>query len=207
MKWVSIAVVCLIAGTQLAGCVSPAEPVAEKTTSTDISPQPLGFYTERLARQLFAQLDDSPLWLTRPQIAVSSFLPASALHLGDANSEQRDFANQLSESMLAHSRQFGYAVYEYRLTNEVILAGDYEQALSRQISDINRQGEANTLLTGTYTLQQDAVIVNARLIHIPSKQVLAAVTDYIPANVLWSTQQVNKRGAMFYRQSPAGESK
>jgi hypothetical protein len=51
------------------------------------------------------------------------------------------------------------------------------------------------------------VIVNARLIHIPSKQVLAAVTDYLPANVLWSTQQINKRGAMFYRQSPAGENK
>ena len=109
--------------------------------------------------------------------------------------------------MLAHSRQFGYAVYEYRLSNEVVLAGEYEQALTRQLNEINRKGSANTLLTGTYTLQQDAVIVNARLIHIPSKQVLAAVTDYIPANVLWSTQQVNKRGAMFYRQSPAGDNK
>ena len=154
---------------------------------------------------MFAQLDGSPLWLTQPQIAVSSFLPVSALQLRDASSEQRDFANQLSESMLAHSRQFGYSVYEYRLNNEVVLAADYEQALSRQLADINAKGSANTLLTGTYTVQQDAVIVNARLIHIPSKQVLAAVTDYIPANVLWSTQQVNKRGAMYYRQSPAGD--
>jgi TolB-like protein len=207
MKWLLLGVTGLLAGVLLSGCVSKALPVAATPTVTALSPQPLGFYTERLARQLFAQLDDSPLWLTRPQIAVSSFLPATALSLQDANSEQRDFANQLSESMLAHSREFGYAVYEYRLSNEVLLAGEYEQALSRQLSDINRKGSANTLLTGTYTLQQDAVIVNARLIHIPSKQVLAAVTDYIPANVLWSTQQVNKRGAMFYRQSPAGETK
>ncbi|SNY55854.1 hypothetical protein SAMN06297280_2998 [Arsukibacterium tuosuense] len=205
MKWLWFAAGFLLTGVVLAGCARPAAPAATPTTVSELSPQPLGFYTERIARQLFAQLDDSPLWLTRPQIAVSSFLPATALHLRDANTEQRDFANQLSESMLAHSRQFGYAVYEYRLSNEVMLADDYEQALSRQISDIKSKGEANTLLTGTYTLQQDAVIVNARLIHIPSKQVLAAVTDYIPANVLWSTQQVNKRGAMFYRQSPAGE--
>lgn len=205
MKWLWFAAIGLLTGAVLAGCARPVAPAATEATVSELSPQPLGFYTERLARQLFAQLDDSPLWLTRPQIAVSSFLPATALHLRDANTEQRDFANQLSESMLAHSRQFGYAVYEYRLSNEVMLAEDYEQALSRQLSDINSKGEANTLLTGTYTLQQDAVIVNARLIHIPSKQVLAAVTDYIPANVLWSTQQVNKRGAMFYRQSPAGE--
>ena len=206
MKWLLLVATSLLTAA-LSGCVSPAGPAATKPTVTELSQQPLGFYTERLARQLFAQLDDSPLWLSRPHIAVSSFLPASALSLQDANSEQRDFANQLSESMLAHSRQFGYAVYEYRLSNEVVLAGEYEQALTRQLDEINRKGNANTLLTGTYTLQQDAVIVNARLIHIPSKQVLAAVTDYIPANVLWSTQQVNKRGAMFYRQSPAGENK
>ncbi|WP_372627885.1 FlgO family outer membrane protein [Arsukibacterium sp.] len=207
MKWLLLVAPSLLTAALLSGCVSPAGPVATKPTETELSQQPLGFYTERLARQLFAQLDDSPLWLTRPQIAVSSFLPATALSLQDANSEQRDFANQLSESMLAHSRQFGYAVYEYRLSNEVVLAGEYEQALTRQLNEINRKGSANTLLTGTYTLQQDAVIVNARLIHIPSKQVLAAVTDYIPANVLWSTQQVNKRGAMFYRQSPPGDNK
>ena len=207
MKWLLLVVATLLAAVLLSGCVSPVVPATTKTTETELSQQPFGFYTERLARQLFAQLDDSPLWLNRPQIAVSSFLPATALSLQDANSEQRDFANQLSESMLAHSRQFGYAVYEYRLSNEVVMAGDYEQALSRQLSDINRKGNANTLLTGTYTRQQDAIIVNARLIHIPSKQVLAAVTDYIPANVLWSPQQVNKRGAMFYRQSPAGDNK
>ncbi|MAD75102.1 MAG: hypothetical protein CML20_09985 [Rheinheimera sp.] len=207
MKWLLLVAPSLLTAVLLSGCVSPAVAVATKSTETELSQHPLGFYTERLARQLFAQLDDSPLWLTRPQIAVSSFLPATALSLHHANSEQRDFANQLSESMLAHSRQFGYAVYEYRLSNEVVLAGEYEQALTRQLNEINRKGSANTLLTGTYTLQQDAVIVNARLIHIPSKQVLAAVTDYIPANVLWSTQQVNKRGAMFYRQSPAGDNK
>ncbi|KKO44033.1 hypothetical protein WG68_17735 [Arsukibacterium ikkense] len=191
----------------LLGCAQPATQYQATSANTELSAQPLGFYTERLARQLFAQLDDSPLWLTRPQIAVSSFLPATALHLRDANSEQRDFANQLSESMLAHGRQFGYPVYEYRLSNQVTLAADYEQALSRQLSEINSQSNANTLLTGTYTLQQDAIIVNARLIHIPSRQVLAAVTDYIPTNVLWGMQQVNKRGEMFYRQSPAGERK
>lgn len=207
MNRLCLVTVSLLTLALLAGCVNRTAPAETTPSTSELSPQPLGFYTERLARQLFAQLDDSPLWLTRPQIAVSSFLPATALHLRDANTEQRDFANQLSESMLAHSRQFGYAVYEYRLSNEVMLADGYEQALSRQLADINSKGEANTLLTGTYTLQQDAVIVNARLIHIPSKQVLAAVTDYIPANVLWSTQQINKRGAMFYRQSPAGESK
>ncbi|MDX1677662.1 FlgO family outer membrane protein [Arsukibacterium sp.] len=207
MNWLGLVTVGLLTGTVLLGCAGRMAPEQLPVAASELSPQPLGFYTERLARQLFAQLDDSPLWLARPQIAVSSFLPATALNLRDANTEQRDFANQLSESMLGHSRQFGYAVYEYRLSNEVMLADNYEQALSRQLADINRKGEANTLLTGTYTQQQDAVIVNARLIHIPSKQVLAAVTDYIPANVLWSTQQINKRGAMFYRQGPAGENK
>jgi TolB-like protein len=207
MKSLWLAAGILLTGLMLSGCARSVPPQTALAAEMALSVQPLGFYTERLARQLFAQLDDSPLWLTRPKIAVSSFVPASALHLRDANSEHRDFANQLSESMLAHSRQFGYAVYEYRLSNEVMLSGDFEQALTRQLQDINAKGTATTLLTGTYTLQQDAVIVNARLIHIPSKQVLAAVTDYIPANALWSTQQVNKRGAMFYRQSPAGDTK
>lgn len=192
----------------LTGCAAqqpePAVPLPVRQVSTvGLSPQPLGFYTERLATQLFQQQRWEQGW--RHQIAVTSFLPVRQLSLEQSESQQIDLANQLAESLLTETVQRGYLVVDVRLRSAVLLKQDHEQALSRLLAELQQQDQARILLTGTYAPQEDGLIVNVRLIDIPTQQVLAAATDYIPDNVLWSAEKMLKRGNFLYRSDRIGE--
>lgn len=172
--------------------------------ATGLSPQPLGFYTDRLAVQLFNPVSGTEnQW--RHAIAVSSFLPVRQLTLEDSNSQQIDLANQLAESMLTAAVQRGYHVIDLRLRAAVLLKADHEQGFSRLLSELQHQHQARTLLSGTYAPQEDGVVVNVRLIDIQTQQVLAAATDYIPDNVTWSAEKMLKRGNYLYRSDRIGE--
>jgi TolB-like protein len=178
--------------------VAPVKPRVEAAT---LSPQPLDFYTQQLAEQLFAHLPVSST-LTRPaaEIAVASFVPLNSLSLSGVDDAEKQLANQLSESMLTHALQRGFIVYDFRLRQQLLLQGDHEQVLSRQLAEIGGSSNANVMLTGTYTPMEDGIMVNARLISTHTKQVLAAASGYVPANVLWSQQHVSKRGDKLHRQ-------
>ena len=191
----------------LSGCATEA-PVTVQTKPAALSPHPLDFYTRQLADNLFAQISaQSSLGKTAAEIAVASFVPVNTLSLAQVDEAEKQLANQVSESMLTHARQHGFSVYDYRLRQHLLLAGDHEQALSRQLADLNTGNAADTLLTGTYTAMEDGIMLNARLISVGNKQVLAAASGYIPANVFWSQQQVIKRGDKLYRQHTTGEIK
>ena len=197
------AVLSVLVLGMLSACTQ-VNPVAHSAPAA-LSAYPLHHYTQPLSEQLFAQL--STQRSLTDGIAVASFLPLNSLTLQQADDPERQLANQLAESMLVHARQYGLKVYDYRLRNEVLLAADHEQALSRQLSDIETNSDADTLLVGTYSAMEDGYLVNARLISILDKQVLAAASGYVPHNVLWSQQQVGKRGDKLYRQDRTGEQK
>ena len=195
------AVLSVLVLGMLSACTQ-VNPVAQSAPAA-LSAYPLHHYTQPLSEQLFAQL--STQRSLTDGIAVASFLPLNSLTLQQADDPERQLANQLAESMLVHARQYGLKVYDYRLRNEVLLAADHEQALSRQLSAIDPASDADTLLTGTYSQMDDGLMVNARLIRLDNKQVLAAASGYIPNNVFWPVQQVGKRGDKLYRQSISGE--
>lgn len=169
-----------------------------------LSPQPLGFYTERLAQQLFTDLAQ-PLTVQQRQLAVSSFLPVRPLSLHALSAQEIELANQLADSMLTEAVQRGYNAVDIRLRREVLLQGDHEQGFSRQLNELKQQHSARVLLSGTYSVQEDGFIVNARLIDVESQKVLAAATDYIPDNVLWSAEKMRTRGNYLYRSDRIGE--
>jgi len=175
-----------------------------QVTAVGLSPQPLGFYTERLAQQLFAELAKDQNTLQR-QLAVSSFLPISSLSLQARSAQEVELANQLADSMLTEAVQRGYDAVDIRLRREVLLQPDHEQGFSRQLAELRQQHSARALLSGTYSVQEDGYVVNVRLIDIDSQRVLAAATDYIPDNVMWSAEKMRKRGNYLYRSDRIGE--
>uniref|UniRef100_UPI0040478F27 FlgO family outer membrane protein n=1 Tax=Rheinheimera sp. TaxID=1869214 RepID=UPI0040478F27 len=189
----------------MAGCSHQPVPVAANTVAPALSAKPLHFYTRQLADELFTQLPKGGSFLQPvTNIAIASFVPVNSLSLDQATEAEIQQANQLSEVMLAHAKQYGYSVFDYRLRSAVLLRNNHEQALSRQLADVSSNSKADTLLTGTYSMMQDGMMLNIRLIRIQDTQVLAAVSGYVPDNVLWSRQQVIKRGDKLYRQGDFG---
>jgi len=192
----------------LVGCASEPQPATYPPAKPELSANPLQFYAHRLANGLFSTLVVTDgVHQTIPSVAVASFLPVNSLTLTDVSPDELTLANQLSESMIAEARAFGLQVYEYRLRNHLLLQQNHEQAFSRLVDDIRADNQADTILSGTYAIKEDSIIVNVRLIDISSKQVIAAATDYIPANVFWSEQQIIKRGQYLYRRSIYGDKK
>jgi len=175
-----------------------------QVSAVGLSPQPLGFYTQRLAEQLFQAQSGTSAQLQH-RVAVSSFVPVRQLSLTQSNAMQTDLANQLAESLLTEAVQRGYGVVDIRLRAAVLLQQDHEQAFSRLLHELQQQQQARLLLTGTFAPQEDGWIVNARLIDVQTQQVLAAATDYVPDNVLWSAEKMLKRGNYLYRSDRIGE--
>jgi TolB-like protein len=191
----------------LVSCTT-GEPLKPVVNAAALSPKPLDFYTVQLANTLFAQLPaQSTLTHRATEIAVASFVPVNSLSLAKVDEAEKQLANQLSESMLSHARQRGFTVYDFRVRQQLLLAGDHEQVLSRQLADLSTGFAADTLLTGTYSTMEDGIMVNVRLISIRNNQVLAAASGSVPANVFWSQQQVTKRGDKLFRQAAEGEQK
>lgn len=184
----------------LAGC-SHQQPLSNQSqAATD----PLSQYTQPLADKLFSQLKHDALWQAPVKIAVASFVPVNTLSLEQAADAEKQQANQLSEAMLTLTRQSGFTVYDYRLRSAVMLLADHEQALSRQVSELAEDSDADAVLTGTYSMTERGMILNVRVIRLTDRQVLAAANGFVPDNALWPAQQIIKRGDKLYRQSPSG---
>lgn len=183
----------------LAGC-SHQQPLSNQSQTTD----PLLQYTQPLADQLFSQFQADALWQAPVKIAVASFVPVNTLSLEQAADAEKQQANQLSEAMLTLARQSGFTVYDYRLRSAVMLKSDHEQALSRQVTELADTSDADAILTGTYSMTGQGMVLNVRVIRITDRQVLAAANGFVPDDALWPTQQIIKRGDKLYRQSSAG---
>lgn len=183
---------------------NPVKLPVKRSSSVGLSPQPLGFYTERLAQQLFVE-PLSTATTTHRRLAIASFLPIRQLSLANISEHETELANQLADSMLTAAVQRGYQAVDIRLRREVLLATDHEQGFSRQLHELQQQHDAQLLLSGTYSAQEDGFIINVRLIDVNSQQVVAAATDYIPDNVMWSAEKMRKRGQHLYRSDRIGE--
>lgn len=196
-------VAAIVAGSTISGCVSaPGSAVKQSPLSNHSA----DYYSRQLARQLFAQLPaTSTANYSAPKIAVASFLPVSSLSLADVDPIEVELANQLSENMLMLAHQHGFEVFDYRLRQQLLLSTDHEQALSRQLNSLGSAGDADAILSGTYSKMQDGLMLNVRLISLSNKKVLAAASGFVPANVMWSQQQVTMRGGKLYRSDTTGE--
>ena len=79
------------------------------------------------------------------------------------------------------------------------ISAQADKMLSRQVSELSSTISADYFLTGTYTLQENNTIMNIRLIKVPENIVLAAATDYVPNDVMWSQSKVTLKNNQIYR--------
>lgn len=194
----------------LCACSANQAPLASnpRSVTAELSDYPLEFYTDRLAAGLLQNMPKVDFAnKLGPIVAVTSFLPIEKLSLNETDADEVQLANQLAESMLTYAVNHGVNAVDFRLRKQVLLLPNHEQALTRNLDGIKLHSSADAVLTGTYLIKEDGLMVNARLIDVQSNKVLSAVTDYIPINVFWSDQQVMKRGNHLYRHSVTGEKK
>jgi TolB-like protein len=157
--------------------------------------QYMHFYVEQLTRQLLATANNIDL---KKSIAVGTILPSS-LETGNNLPANPQFGLQIQESLLTLATQAGLSVVEYKTMGSIKMGNQFDAMLSRDIDSLNSQVQADYFLTGTYTVMEQSTMVNLRLIEVPSNKVIAAATDYIPADAMWSASKVTLKDQHIYR--------
>lgn len=112
-------------------------------------------------------------------IAVSSFVDLKKL------TRTSSFGRYLAEQLMTEFQQRGYQVIEIRKSTSILIQekrGEY--GLSRDLAEIKQRVATRTLITGTYTLAGDHILVNAKVIDNKNAALLSSATMVLPRNQL-----------------------
>lgn len=187
-------------GTLLSGCammdsISDGDELAAITTSKSHPSNSLHMHVEKLARQL---LSTSQIIDSTKIVAVGTILPTMHAN-GDSLPSHSALGLQIQESLMTFATQAGLKVLEFKTMPNIKISEQADKMLSRQVDELNPTISADYFLTGTYTLQENNTMVNIRLIQIPENIVLAAATDYVPNDAMWSSSKVTLKNNQIYR--------
>ena len=95
------------------------------------------------------------------------------------------FGRYLAEGLINAFQQRQYRVVEVRKTTDILVQpGRGEYGLSRNPGRIKGQAVAGAVLTGTYTLGDDKVLVNARILDNRDATVLSSASVILPVTPL-----------------------
>lgn len=100
-------------------------------------------------------------------------------------SETTRFGRLLAENLIHEMQVRRWKIYELRLTKDMTLNESGEFYLSRDINKIREVYKVGGVITGTYSVADGHIIVNARLIDIDTGQVVSSAQSYMPVN--WFT--------------------
>ncbi|WP_199609262.1 FlgO family outer membrane protein [Flocculibacter collagenilyticus] len=154
-------------------------------------------YTEQLAEKLFMSLSDFKPY---GRIAVGTFTPVETLtHSNNKNSPVHLVGLQLEEGLMSSATQRGFTVIEYKTMPIIKMTKSSDLMLSRNVADLQAQQHIDYFLTGTLTQQERSIVVNARLINIETREVIAAATHFVPANIFWAEEKVISRNGVVSR--------
>lgn len=116
--------------------------------------------------------------LRSSDIAEYPMLAATFVNLDDLDSTSV-LGLLLSEQIASRLSQFGYSIVELQLRSDelVVRKQDGVLALSREVTELNMDAPAASILIGTYSIVGSQIFVNARVLR-SSDGVALASTDF-----------------------------
>ena len=136
------------------------------------------------------------------RIAIGSITMIDSFSLDQEKTHHLSFLGlQVQESLMTSLLEKRYRVIEYRRTKEIILHENYDQMLSRVLSQLSSQQSFHYFLTGTIKYQESGAIVNLRLIDLVTNEVNAATTKLVPRDVFWQYKSTISHNGLLYRNS------
>ncbi|WP_395342393.1 FlgO family outer membrane protein [Ningiella sp. W23] len=193
-----LAILCVLIVITLSGCVNTSYKGARQIPDQNL-PQALGnaeLYTHQLANELFANTTADRQY----RYAVVGFVPVASLeHNLSAQGPLMLLGHQLEQGLTTEVVRRGFIAQDYKVTNTIIMSADSERALSRNVEHLRSVQNIDYYITGTITEQEKGAMVNARIVNVRNKDVIAAATKFFPAELFWQSEQVTLRNGMLYR--------
>lgn len=172
--------------------------------SQQATPTALGnveFHTSEFADELFGTFRYRAKARNQFRFAVATFVPVDSLQVNPNHNHHLELlGHQLEQGMMTELARRGYIAQDYKATNDIIIEDTADRVFSRNVDELYaHHHNIDFYLSGTISETEKGAIVNARIIHVETKDVVAAATRYFPAELFWSEGKVTTRGGMIYR--------
>lgn len=147
-------------------------------------------------RGLMHQLVDNIKYVDESTpLAVTSFV------LLDSNLQTTNLVgNQIAESFVHEVHKFGLPVLDFKTTDFFRISNDGDYIFSRDYMELRTDLPIDYVLTGTLTKHQKGYLVNARIIGIRSKAVVASAQGLVPDYAIKSLQNTQNNDGIPLRQ-------
>jgi TolB-like protein len=134
---------------------------------------------ESYVEQMALDLVDTMVSDQAVNIAVVSFV-----NLDKTLQKSSQLGNQLSEIFIHQLQKFGYGVVDFKTTDHVAVTYFGDFVFSRDTKQLSKDRIASHVLSGTLVYRANGIEINARVIDIDSKRVVASSTKLVPSYVL-----------------------
>lgn len=154
------------------------------------------WHTHKLAQELFTNFTTDRQY----RYAVAGFVPVSSMQIDlRQQGPLMLLGQQLEQGLMTEAVRYGLVTQDFKASNAIIMTDSYDRALSRDLNHLSELQTIDYYITGTITPQQNGATVNARVINVRNKDVIAAATSFFPADLFWDTEQVVMRNGQLYR--------
>ncbi len=180
----------------LSGCISLFGENEEVNNQAPLNLGNAELHTFNLAQELFSNMRVD----RHHRYAVAGFVPVT--NMRTEISEQSPLmllGHQLEQGLMTEAVRRGFITQDFKATNAIIMGDDSDRALSRDLTHLSEQQKVDFYITGTITAQQNGAMVNARVINVRNKDVVAAATGFFPIDLFWESEQVMLRNGQLYR--------
>lgn len=135
-------------------------------------PVTINHYVQGMMQDLVANLDELK---PNMQLGVTSFV-----YLDGAYDQADLLGNQLAEGFMHEVHQFGLGVVDFKTTDYIRVTPTGDFVFSRDFSELREEQPIEFVLGGTLVQHQGGVLVNARIVSVATKKVLATAQTLIP---------------------------
>jgi TolB-like protein len=152
---------------------------AESADTTQFVPSKHHKTLVNYVEQMALDLTDTMQKEQESSIAVTTFVKFD----GTLNNSNQ-LGNQIAETFIHQLQKFGYGIVDFKTAEQISVNARGDFIFSRDINDLAEREIAAHVLSGTLINRPNGIEVNARIIDIKTKRVMASSQKILPYFVL-----------------------
>lgn len=166
---------------------SVAHQKKEQIDTYDLPKHAINDVVKGLAYQM---IENSSFVSPKTPIAVASFVNLKDLETTNW------LGNQLAENFVHELQLHGMVVVDFKTTGHIRVTSDGDYVFSRDWKELPERQIIDYVVTGTMVEQETGILVNARMIGMQSRVVVASAQSFIPKWVLGDDVSKNENVKM-----------
>jgi TolB-like protein len=145
----------------------------------------------------YQMLDSSSFVTPKTPIAVASFVDIKDLE------STNWLGNQIAESFIHELQRHGMIVVDYKTTGHIRVTKEGDYVFSRDWKELPERQIIDYVVAGTMVEQEGGVMINARMIGLQSRVVVATSQSFVPdwaiGEQVYTEQNVRMKDGMIMR--------